>query len=213
MTQNITQWLNEIKALQQKIGELQTELNAAQDSASQWRQLYNTEAQQRRNETQRTQETIDSLKTQIQELQYSFSSMKGSEDETVTPIEQQIEYLQTLDEFKAKIIEVGQERDRATEQVQKLIEALKQEQANHAETRKSLTNALADAVDLLAKAKVAKQQKSEITPNTQPEAEVNTDHLTQIQIQHSPSPNVAELPGNQEKLLPRLPGAKEKEPS
>lgn len=213
MTQDITPWLNEIKALQQKILQLQTELNAAQDSASQWRQLYNTEAQQRRNETQRAQETIDNLKTQVQKLQQGFFSVEGGGDETVTPIEQQIEHLQTLDQFKAKIIEVSQERDRVIEQVQKLTEGLTQEQTNHAETRKSLTNALADAVDLLAKAKAAKEQKSESTPKTQSEIEMNTDNLHQLQLQYNPSPTIGELPANQQKSLPRLPSAQEKEPS
>ena len=69
MTQDITPWLNEIKTLQEKIVELQTELNSAQDSASQWRQLYNIEAQQRRNESQQSQETIDNLKTKVHQLQ------------------------------------------------------------------------------------------------------------------------------------------------
>lgn len=212
MTQDITPWLNEIKALQQKLSELQTELDAAQDSASQWRQLYNTEAQQRRNETQRAQETIVALKAQIQKLQ-GFSSFEGDEDETTITVQQQIEQLHTLDEFKAKIIEVSQSRDRALEQVQKLTEALKQEQTNHTETRKSLTNALADAVDLLAKAKAAKQQKPETTPNTQPKPEINTHNQIPLQLPETPSPTVAKLPATQQKPLPRLPGGKEKRPS
>lgn len=213
MTQDITSWLNQIKALQQKIVELETELDAAQDSASQWRQLYNTEAQQRRDETKRTQETIETLNTQIQKLQHGFSSVEGGRDETVTTIEEQIEHLQSLDEFKAKIIEVSQERYRAIKQVQKLTEALKQEQTNHSETRKSLTNALADAVDLLARAKAAKEQKSEIKSRTQPEAQVNTDNIAELQLQDTQSPTVGELPANQQKPLLSLPSAKEKESS
>ncbi len=210
MTQDITPWLNEIKALQQKIVELQTELNSAQNSASQWRQLYNTEAQQRRNETQQTQEIIDNLKTQIQKLQQGFSSVEGGGDETVTTIEQQIEHLQTLDEFKAKIIEESQKRDRAIEEVQKLTEALKQEQANHANTRKSLTNALADAVDLLAKAKATKQQKLETIPDSQLKTEINNQNQNQNQnqLQESPSPNTAKL-SPKEKPLPRLPSSRD----
>ena len=209
MTQDITPWLNEIKALQQKIIELQTELDAAQDSASQWRQLYNTEAQQRRNENQRAQEIIETLKTQVQKLEHGFSSIEDDRDETVITIEQQIEHLQTLDEFKAKIIEVSQQGNRAIEQVQKLTEALKQEQVNHADTRKSLTNALADAVDILAKAKAAKQQKSEIISTTQLEPEDNSYSLSQPKPQDSYSPTVGELPANQQKPLPRLPSGRE----
>ncbi|MGD1715514.1 hypothetical protein [Hydrocoleum sp. CS-953] len=206
MTQDITPWLNEIKALQQKIVELQTELNAAQDSASQWRQLYNTEAQQRRNEAQQSQETIDNLKTKVQKLQKGFSLVKGDGDETLTTIEQEIEHLQTLAEFKAKILEVSQERDRAVREVQKLTTTLKQEQTNHANTRKSLTNALADAVDLLAKAKVTKQEKLETIPDSQLKTEINNP--IQLQEQESKSPNTPQLPQN-EKPLPRLPSSRD----
>lgn len=207
MTQDITPWLNEIKALQEKIVKLQTELNAAQDSASKWRQLYNTEAQQRRTETQLAQETIQTLKAQLQKLQ-GFPSVQGNIDESVTTIEQQIENLQTLAELKAKTIEVVQERDRAFAQVQKLTEALEQEQVNHTNTRTSLTNALADAVDILAKAKANKQQKSEITPDIQSKTEANMQAQNPIQLQESFSPNTAKLPPN-EKPLPRLPSSKD----
>ena len=210
MTQDITPWLNEIKALQQKIVELQTELNVAQDTASKWRQLYNTEAQQRRNETQQSQEIIDNLKTKLQKLEKGFSSVKDDGDKSITTIEQQIEHLQTLDEFKAKIIEVTQERDRSVEKVQKLIEALQQEQSSHANTRKSLTNALADAVDLLAKAKTAKQQKSETIPNLELKTEINNQNQNQnqIQLQEKSSPDTPQLI-HKEKLLPRLPSSKD----
>ncbi|NET43941.1 hypothetical protein [Okeania sp. SIO2B3] len=195
MTQDITPWLNEIKALQEKIVKLQTELNVAQDSASKWRQLYNTEAQQRRTETQLAQETIQTLKAQAQKLQ-GFPSVEESIDESATTIEQQIENLQTLAEFKAQIIKVVQERDRAFAQVQKLTEALEQEQVNHTNTRTSLTNALADAVDILAKAKANKQQKSEITPDIQSKTEANIQAQNQIPLEESFSPNAAKLPPN-----------------
>ncbi|NES79016.1 MULTISPECIES: hypothetical protein [Okeania] len=207
MSQDITPWLNEIKALQEKIVKLQTELNVAQDSASKWRQLYNTEAQQRRTETQLAQETIQTLKAQAQKLQ-GFPSVEESIDESATTIEQQIENLQTLAEFKAKIIEVVQERERAFAQVQKLTEALEQEKVNHTNTRTSLTNALADAVDILAKAKASKQQKSEITPDIQPKTEANIQAQNQIQLKESLSPNAAQLPPN-ERPLPRLPSSKD----
>ncbi|MEM1169843.1 MAG: hypothetical protein AAGJ08_12385 [Cyanobacteria bacterium P01_H01_bin.35] len=205
MTQDITPWLNEIKGLQEKIVELQTELNSAQDSASQWRQLYNTEAQQRRNESQQSQETIENLKTKVHQLK-SFSLVKEDRNETLTNIEQQIENLQTLAEFKAKIIETIQERDRAVEEVQKLTKTLKQEQTNHANTRKSLTNALADAVDLLAKAKVTKQEKLENIPDSQVKTEINNQN--KIQLQESKYSNTPQLPHN-EKPLPRLPSSKD----
>ncbi|MEB3342851.1 hypothetical protein [Okeania sp.] len=206
MTQDITPWLNEIKALQQKIVELQTELDLAQNNASKWRQLYNTEAQQRRNETQQNQETIDNLKTKVQKLQ-GLSFVDRDKNETTTNIEQEIKHLQTIDEFKAKIIEVSQEHGRALAKVQKLTTALQQEQTNHADTRKSLTNALADAVNLLAKAKATKPQTLENISESQLKTEINNQIQNKIQLQETSYTNTLQLPPGG-KPLPRLPSSK-----
>ncbi|MDB9513316.1 hypothetical protein PN499_19155 [Kamptonema animale CS-326] len=155
MTQDIRQWLNEIKALQQQLTEVVRDREAALESAGQWRQLYNTEAQQRRAEAKLNQQTIAALQAQIQKLQ-SFSSSIADENKAVTALNQQVEQLQTLEEVKAKLIEVLLERDRAREEINNLASALKAEQLHHAETRKSLTSALGDAVDLLAKGQNAR---------------------------------------------------------
>lgn len=156
MTQDIRQWLNEIKALQQQLTEVVRDREAALESAAQWRQLYNTEAQQRRAEAKLNQQTIAALQAQIQKLQ-SFSSSIADENKAVTALNQEVEQLQTLEEVKAKLIEVLLERDRAREEINNLTSALKAEQLHHAETRKSLTSALGDAVDLLAKGQNARQ--------------------------------------------------------
>lgn len=156
MTQDIRQWLNEIKALQQQLTEVVRDREAALESAAQWRQLYNTEAQQRRAEAKLNQQTIAALQAQIQKLQ-SFSSSIADENKAVTALNQEIEQLQSLEEVKAKLIEVLLERDRAREEINNLASALKTEQLHHAETRKSLTSALGDAVDLLAKEQNARQ--------------------------------------------------------
>jgi len=47
-------------------------------------------------------------------------------------------------ELKERLVAVLAERDR-------LAQALEAEQANHAQTRKSLTTALGDAIDMLSK--------------------------------------------------------------
>ena len=67
MTQDIRQWLNEIKALQQQLTEVVRDREAALESAAQWRQLYNTEAQQRRAEAKLNQQTIAALQAQNSE--------------------------------------------------------------------------------------------------------------------------------------------------
>ena len=144
MTQELTsQWLAEIKALKQQIAELQAEHDAGWQSAEKWRKLYNTEAEQRRTDAQMAQQTIASLKAQIQQIQ-GIEAAQLDDPTATTAIQQEVEQLESVEELKAKLIAVTKERDR-------LLQALKTEQDNHSQTRKSLTTALGDAIDGLTK--------------------------------------------------------------
>ena len=69
MTQDVRQWLAEIKTLQQKLTETQKERDEAYASAANWRNLYETEAKQRRTESRLAQQAIGSLKEELQSLQ------------------------------------------------------------------------------------------------------------------------------------------------
>jgi cell division septum initiation protein DivIVA len=115
MSQEVVQWLNEIKDLKQQLSQLQAELAASEASGDKWRQLYETEAQQHRNNTQQFQAQIADLQNQIQTVVQGRSQT-----------------------------ELEKECDR-------LEEALKQEKINHEQTRKDLTTALADAMELISK--------------------------------------------------------------
>lgn len=139
------QWLAEIKALKQQIGELQAEREAGWQSAEKWRKLYNTEAEQRRTDAQMAQQTIASLKAQIQQVQ-GIEAAQLDDPTATTAIQQEVEQLESVQELKPKLIAVTKERDR-------LLQALKTEQDNHSQTRKSLTTALGDAIDGLTKEK------------------------------------------------------------
>jgi hypothetical protein len=144
MTQDLTQqWLTEIQALQESTSRLQSERNAAWESSEKWRKLYNIEAEQRRTDSQLAQQAISLLKAQIQELQ-GIEDGVLSDGIVTKAIQKQIEQLNTVDELKAKLVAVIKERER-------LQQALKIEQENHALTRKSLTTALGDAIDSLTK--------------------------------------------------------------
>lgn len=144
MSQELTQqWLAEIKALKQQVGELQAEHDAGWESAEKWRKLYNTEAEQRRTDTHMLQQAIASLKAEIQQIR-GIDSARLNDPIEVTAIQQEIEQLKSLEELKAKLIAVIKERDR-------LLSLLKTEQDNHAQTRKSLTTALGDAIDGLTR--------------------------------------------------------------
>jgi|SRR6478672_1011607 len=145
MSQELAQWVAEIRGLKQQLAEQQRELDTANESAANWRQRYTTEAEQRRTDTRLAQQQIDTLKAQIRELQTPLR--QGSDDSAaLEAVQQQVEQLQTVEELKAKLQEVLMERDR-------LLEALKAEQTNHAQTRKSLTTVIGDTIDKLTKEK------------------------------------------------------------
>jgi predicted RNase H-like nuclease (RuvC/YqgF family) len=141
MSQDVSQWLAEIKALRQQLAVAQQEREQAYSSAANWQRLYETEAQQRRTDAAQAKQTINTLKLQIQQLKGNFPQGETG-TETLPAIEAEVYQLKTSEALRQKLIQTLAERDR-------LIEALKTEQANHAQTRKGLTTALGDAIDML----------------------------------------------------------------
>jgi chromosome segregation ATPase len=144
MSNDITQWIAQIKTLKQQLADSISDRNAAYESADNWRQLYANEAQQRRTEAKLAQQQIDALKAEIRQLQGESPPLKADDPEAASAIEQELAKLETVEELKAKLKEVLVERDR-------LMDALKTEQTNHAQTRKSLTSVIGDTIDQLAK--------------------------------------------------------------
>ncbi|AFZ57708.1 hypothetical protein H6G54_17075 [Anabaena cylindrica FACHB-243] len=143
MTQDLTQkWLAEIQALKQQMAELQQKRDEAWESSQKWRQLYNTESEQRRADAKMHQQAITSVKAELQKLQ-GINADTMAESATTT-IESELAEPKSVEELQAKFIAITKERDR-------LIQALKIEQDNHAQTRNSLTTALGDAIDSLTK--------------------------------------------------------------
>ena len=197
MAQDVRQWLDEIKRLQQQLTEMTRDRDEAGESAAQWRQLYNTEAEQRRNDAKLTQQSVANLEAQIEESQ-NFSPNVSENGEAGIARQQEVEQLQTDGELKAKLVAVLEERDRAFEQIKQLTQALKQEESRHAETSKNLTSALGDAVDLLTKAKNPAPIKKE-TAYSLEIVPVTTGNLGEsaIEIRHNP----AQLPPSQNQLL------------
>ncbi|MEG4989364.1 hypothetical protein QUB08_27020 [Microcoleus sp. BR0-C5] len=204
MAQDVRQWLDEIKRLQQQLTEVSRDRDEAGESAAQWRQLYNTEAEQRRNDAKLTQQSIASLEAQIQQLQ-NFSPIMPEGDDGGVARQQEVAQLQTVGELKAKLAEVLEERDRAIEQVKQLTQALKQEEARHAETSKNLTSALGDAVDLLTKAQNPAPAKTETVYSLEivPTRTANPGE-TALEIRQTssqPGKNPAQLPPSKNQLL------------
>ncbi len=143
MSQDVTQWLAEIKLLKQQLADAQQEREQAYVSAANWQRLYETEAQQRRTEANLAKQTIADLKQQLQQLQGNITLGTASPD-ALAAAQSKISQLQTPDALREKLVEVMAERDR-------LLQELKTEQSNHAQTRKGLTTALGDAIDQLSK--------------------------------------------------------------
>jgi seryl-tRNA(Sec) selenium transferase len=143
MSQDVTQWLAEIKALKQQLTEAQQEQQQAYASAANWQRLYETEAQQRRTEANLAKQTIAELQQKLQKLQNYTTSGERSSD-TVASHQSEVAEINSAEELRARLLETLTERDR-------LLQALKTEQANHDQTRRGLTTALGDAIDLLSR--------------------------------------------------------------
>ncbi|MEH2160156.1 MAG: hypothetical protein V7K38_03715 [Nostoc sp.] len=153
MNQDFTQqWLTEIQELREQMATLQSDRNTAWESTQKWRQLYNTEAEQRRTDAQLSQQAIASLKADLHKLR-GFEVETLAAETSVTTIQKEIEQLKSVEELQAKLIAVIKERDR-------LLQALKTEQDNHAQTRNSLTTALGDAIDRLTQERAAAEKES-----------------------------------------------------
>lgn len=149
MSNEITQWLAQIKELKQQLSKIQRDLADAHASADNWRQLYNTEAQQRRTESKLAQQQAENLKSELRHIKGETPVVPVDEAEAASAIEQELASLETSEELKIKLKEVMIGRDR-------LIETLKTEQSNHAQTRKSLTAVIGDTIDQLTKERNAK---------------------------------------------------------
>ena len=144
MNQYLTQqWLAEIQALKQQLAELRQEKDTAWESAEKWRKLYNTESEQRRSDTQLSQQAFASLKVQIQQMR-GIDEWLINETTSDEEIRGEIADIDSVEELRDKLITTLKER-------YQLLQALKTEQENHAQTRNNLTTALGDAIDGLAK--------------------------------------------------------------
>lgn len=145
MAQDVAQWLAEIKTLQQQVTELTQERDRAYASADNLRNMYEAEAKQRQRDAIAAQRKIEKLKQTVIALQAPDEATSTGElsprlkaDITAIKGNRSVESLQT------QLVETKKQ----TEQLKSLLEA---EQAEHEKTRQSMTAALGDAVDLLAK--------------------------------------------------------------
>lgn len=157
MSQEVKQWLAEIKTLQQKVAQSHQEQEEAFASAANWRSLYETEAKQRRMEAHLARQAIDSLKAELQAINHPVHLNTSAE-----LIQTEVAQTDSVPELQAWLIQTLQECDR-------LVQALHAEQAAHIETRKNLTTALGDAIDQLNQERQAQGERQAARAGSLPE--------------------------------------------
>jgi uncharacterized coiled-coil DUF342 family protein len=180
MTEEIKQWLGEIRLLQQKLVAVTSERDQAYQGAANWRKLYETEAQQRRTEANLAKQEIVRLEAELQQLR-SRPQTKQLTPAANDEIQLQVEACDSAAGLKQKLLEV------LTECTQ-LKQALQMEQMEHAQTRQALTTALGDAIDQLKKER--SMRKSEVAPQNAIGTQAQPQRLTP----KIPSPEL--LPGD-----------------
>ncbi|MGB3765469.1 MAG: hypothetical protein WA947_02835 [Phormidesmis sp.] len=136
----VSQWLAEIQSLQQQIAELKKERSQAYSSVDNWRNAYDAEAQQRRRDTEMYQTKVSQLEQSLIDVQEASQASGGVSAAELAKIQSS----QSVDQLQGELIAAKRMCDR-------LKNELQAEQAEHLNTRESLTAALGDAVDLLSK--------------------------------------------------------------
>lgn len=129
MSQDLTQWITEVRTLQRQLADTQKERDQAYNSAANWRRLYETEARQRREEAADFQAQIDTL-------QQRLNADPGA------VLERDLSTVNSLQGLQQRL-------DGLVQQCQDLTQLLQAEQAAHAQTRQTLTAALGDTFDAL----------------------------------------------------------------
>ena len=140
MSQDVAQWLAEVQSLQRKVAELQQERDRAYASADNLRKLYELEATQRQRDTASAQRRVEMLERAVAELRSPQDEGDGKLGIEIARIKGNY----SVEQLQTQLVA-------AKQQCEQLKALLEEEQTAHAKTRESLTAALGDAVDLLAK--------------------------------------------------------------
>jgi len=144
MAQDVAQWLAEVKALQQQVAELTQERDRAYTSADNLRSMYEAEAKQRQRDALTAQRKVEKLKQTVIAFQAPDEAATGEVSGRLKADITAVKGNRSVESLQAQLIESKKQ----CAQLKSLLEA---EQADHEKTRQSMTAALGDAVDLLAK--------------------------------------------------------------
>ncbi|NJL46007.1 MAG: hypothetical protein HC922_10435 [Leptolyngbyaceae cyanobacterium SM2_3_12] len=132
MSQDVTQWITEVRTLQRQLADTRKERDQAYNSAANWRRLYEIEARQRREDGEQWRHQVEALQQELQ----------GQAGASAVGIElvNGLEASASLEALQSKL-------EVLVSRCQELTQRLQAEQQAHAETRQSLTAALGDAFD------------------------------------------------------------------
>jgi len=161
MTDNVGEWLEQLKQLQAELQAAREAQQAAEASAANWRQRYEIEAKQRRSDVQEAQATIMRLRQELEHDLAQAGVAEAASDATQARLKASLMQITELDAARELVLKLTLERDR-------LRQALQVERTEHAKTRQNLTTALGDTVDLLAQeraARAAEQNNQPQSPN------------------------------------------------
>lgn len=143
MNEEVVQWLTEIRSLQEELTQCRSDRDTSDKSAAHWRELYSTEAQQRRVEARLARENLHRLEREIGQLKTGGVGNASTSDEERAAVEAEVLALKDIESLQQKLIAAIEERDRA-------LAALKVEQEQHQQTRDSLTAIISDTVEQLS---------------------------------------------------------------
>lgn len=136
MKQDISDWLNEVKSLQQQLSIMQQERDAAFQEAAQWRDRFH-------DETQLRQKKISLLQDQIRQLEAAQAALQSTDPSDIgTEVIESLAGMTDPAELQQYVHEIAQERNA-------LRRELETERKAHQATREELSLALGDAIDLL----------------------------------------------------------------
>jgi chromosome segregation ATPase len=144
MTQDVSRWLAEIRTLQQQLAAARQERDQAYASASNWRQLYDAEAQQRRTDVAHLEMTVKTLRAEVAALRGQLAKPTGTSPELPEDDGSQGNdpgtALHTVAGLQQQLTDALRHCDRLQQQ-------LEAERANHEQTRQTLTTALGETID------------------------------------------------------------------
>ncbi|WP_448564549.1 hypothetical protein [Trichothermofontia sp.] len=157
MNSDTLQWLTEIQALQRRVMALQQERDEWAATAQRWQKLYETEAQQRRSDAAAAQATIAQLQADLavqSPINGEWGGGRGEGDAgSASPwlaeLQARCDRIQTVVEAQTELQSLLLTCAQLQRQVAQLSYDLATEQAAHQHTRKTLTLALGDTIDLL----------------------------------------------------------------